>query len=94
MSYCEPKKITDAAFENLRGIYTLDMQWCRQVTITAFENLRGIHTLNMSYCTQETITPRIFEYLPVSGIHSLNTDYCSPILRAARAALSTENRFV
>ena len=48
-------QITDAAFENLRGIHTLDMNFCDQkITDAAFENLRGIHTLDMCGCSQET----------------------------------------
>ena len=40
--------ITDAAFEHLRGIDTLDMSDCtfEGATDAAWEHLRGINTLN------------------------------------------------
>lgn len=42
MAYCN--QITDAAFLNLRGIHSLNVQFCNQATITAaaFVHLRGI----------------------------------------------------
>ena len=51
-------QITDAAFEHLRGIKTLDMCGCTQITDAAFEHaqhLRGINELNMYGCTQTLI---------------------------------------
>ena len=51
MSNCQCEEvtslITDAAFENLRGIHTLDMSYCYQRTITdaAIAQLHGIHTI-------------------------------------------------
>jgi hypothetical protein len=59
----------------VRGIDTLDMNYCRQITGAAFENLRGIHTLIMSGCSQETITDVAFVNL--RGIHTLNMRNCS-----------------
>ena len=59
------KRVTDEAFVHLRGIHTLNINYCDQVTITdaAFVHLRGIHTLNMNYCKQVTITDAAFIHL-------------------------------
>ena len=72
-------RITDAGFEHLRGIHTLDMRGCFQITDAAFEHLRGIHTLNMVRCDQ--ITDAAFENL--RGIHTLNMNGCDQITDAA-----------
>ena len=77
LSIIKQRNITDKAFENLRGIHTLNMSWCDQQTITdkAFEHLQGIHTLNMAWCNQETITDKAFEHL--QGIHTLDIAWCN-----------------
>ena len=52
MSGCRQATITDAAFENLKGIRELNMSLCKQATITdaAFEHLKGINVLYMYGC--------------------------------------------
>jgi len=70
-------RITDKAFEYLKGIHTLNMPLCFQKEITdkAFEYLKGIHNLDMGLCFQKEITDKAFEYL--KGIHTLNMESCN-----------------
>ena len=68
MSFCNQSTINEKAFENLRGIQTLnmsgcvsarntqrDLPFCCYITDKAYENLRGIHTLDIMGCNQPAI---------------------------------------
>ena len=72
-------RITDADFEHLRGIHTLNMSFCNQITDAAFEHLRGIHTLDMTCC--RAITDAAFVHM--RGIHTLSMRDCTGITNAA-----------
>ena len=78
-------QITDKAFENLRGINTLDMSGCTTITDKAFENLRGIRTLHMCECDQITDEAQ-FENL--RGINTLVMYKCRvPSIASAKRVL-------
>ena len=65
-------QITDAAFEHLRGIHTLDMSGCGSyISDDAFVHLRGIYSLDIRGCGSR-ITSAAIAHLP--GIHTLKTD--------------------
>jgi hypothetical protein len=77
------QNVTDAAFEHLAGIHTLDMSYCDREAITdaAFVHLKGIHTLNISGCNQKGITDAAFTHL--AGIHTLELSLLNWVVTAS-----------
>jgi hypothetical protein len=65
---CNQATITDAAFEHLKGIHSLVMQWCNQASITGtgLEHLKGISRLGMHGSSDEAIAAAESLGLPVA----------------------------
>ena len=77
MSGCNQSTIADTAFENLRGIHTLNVSHRDNSTITdeASKNLRGVRTaVIMSGCNQTTITDMQAIYHRCRGVRELAWD--------------------
>jgi hypothetical protein len=65
MNNCGECKVTDAAFVNLCGIHTLEMNGCPQFTNAALLHVNNVHTLSINECTG--FRGRPFELITIRG---------------------------
>jgi len=76
--------VVDADFVHLRGLWSLDMSFCKGISDAAFANLCGINSLIMWFCKQPSITASASKHL--KGIEELDMRGC--ILAVTSAAFN------
>jgi hypothetical protein len=65
-------QIKNRDFRSLRGIHTLNMDFCDQINPKTFRHLKGIKHLSMR-CLPDKITDEVLTYL--DGVQTLDVKY-------------------